>query len=181
MQRPAPVTVFGILNIVFAVIGVFGILGTVVMLSVSDPSGNPVIKAMQDNPSYSAWIKLTIPLGLAGCLVSMAAGIGLLYLKPWARWLSIVYAAGSIVFGALGLVVNYVLLFGPLLEEASNKGGPESAGAIGGAIGGSIGGVVSLIYPILLLIFMTRANVAAAFRPAGMPPPLRPDAGRAGS
>ena len=46
--------------------------------------------------------------------------------------------------------------------------------AIGGAIGSSIGGCFALIYPVLLLIFMTRPKLAAAFQPgpggAGFPP-----------
>jgi len=58
--------------------------------------------------------------------------------------------------------MNFLFLFGPLLEEASKKQGPEAAGAIGGAVGGSIGGCFGLIYPILLLVFMTRPKVVAA-------------------
>jgi len=121
MQRPAAVTTFGILNIVFAVFGVFGLL--------------------------------------------------LLRVENWGRKLSIGYAIYAIFFGILGAVMNFIFLFRPMLEEAAQKQGSEAAGAIGGAVAGSIGGFIGLVYPILLLIFMTRPKVVAAFHPPS-PPPL---------
>jgi len=171
MQRPASVTTFGILNIVFAVFGVIGLLGTIALFSMAGTSSNPVVRIMRESPGYAAWLKLTIPLGLLTIGVLLAAGIGLLRLENWGRRLSIGYAIYAIVFSILGLVMNVVFVFGPLLEDASRKQGPEAAGAIGGAVGGSIGGCFGLIYPVLLLVFMTRPNVVAAFLPAS-PPPL---------
>jgi hypothetical protein len=49
--------------------------------------------------------------------------------------------------------------------------------AIGGAVGGVMGGCFGMIYPILLLIFMTRPKVVAAFR--GAMPPSLPERGNA--
>jgi hypothetical protein len=100
----------------------------------------------------------------------LAAGIGLLMLKPWARTLSIVYAIYSILQAIVGTIINYFLLVRPLIEQAQNSSGPEAAAAMGGAIGGTIGGCVGLIYPALLLFFMMRPNVVAAFRPPVYPP-----------
>ena len=164
-------TTFGILNIVFAVFGVFGLLGTVALFSLTGPSKNPVVKIMRESPAYTAWLKLTIPLGLLTCGILLAAGIGLLRLENWGRKLSIGYAIYAIVFSILGLVMNFIFLFGPLLEEAAQRKGPEAAGAIGGAVGGTIRGSIGLVYPILLIIFMTRPKVVAAFHPPS-PPPL---------
>jgi hypothetical protein len=171
MQRPTSVTVFGILNIVFAVFGIFGIIGTVMMLSMTDASRNPVVNIMRNSPAYAAWLKLSLPLGAAAIVALVAAGIGLLMMKSWARKLSIGYAIYAIVFGILGLVINFIFLMLPMLEEASRRQGPEAAGAIGGAIGGTVGGCFGIIYPILLLIFMTRPKVKAAFH-LSPPPPL---------
>jgi uncharacterized membrane protein YfcA len=56
-----------------------------------------------------------------------------------------------------------------MLEQAQQQHGPAAAGAIGGAIGGSVGGCFGLIYPVLLLIFMLRPKVAAAFQPPAPP------------
>lgn len=170
MQRPASVTVFGILNIVFAAFGVFGVIASVALFYLPADSNNPVIKLIHESPAYAAWLKICIPLGMLTCLVLLTAGIGLLLLKPWARVLSMAYAIYAILFGILGMVVNFVFLVQPMLEQARQQPGPEAAGAIGGAVGGTIGGCFGLIYPVLLLIFMTRPKVVAAFRPP-VPPP----------
>ena len=164
-------TTFGILNIVFAVFGVFGLLGTVALFSLTGPSKNPVVKIMRESPAYTAWLKLTIPLGLLTCGILLAAGIGLLRLENWGRKLSIDYAIYAIVFSILGLVMNFIFLIRPMLEEAAQKHGPEAAAAFGGVMGGTIGGCFGLIYPILLLVFMTRPKIVAAFHPPS-PPPL---------
>jgi len=92
MQRLVSVTVFGILNIVFAVLGVFGMIGILVLFSMSEASNNPVVRIMRESPRYAAWLKLTIPFGLLACIVLLAAGIGLLRLKSWARKVSIGFA-----------------------------------------------------------------------------------------
>jgi hypothetical protein len=168
MQRPTSVTVFGILNIVFAALAILGLIGSIALFFVP-AANNPVIKIIHENPFYAAWLKISILLGLLSCSALLAAGIGLLRLKSWARTLSIVYAIYAIVFGILGTVVNFFFIIRPMLEQARQQHGPEAAGAIGGAIGGTIGGCFGLIYPVLLLIFMLRPNVVAAFRP--IPPP----------
>ncbi|MGA9779738.1 MAG: hypothetical protein ACLPRE_01995 [Limisphaerales bacterium] len=164
MQRPTSVTVFGILNIVFAAFGVFGLIASIALFHLPADSNNPVIKLIHENPTYAAWLKAGILLGVPSCLVLLATGVGLLCLKSWARILSIAYAVYAIVFGILGMVVNFVFMVLPIAEQARQQQGPEAAAAVGGAIGGTIGGCFGLIYPILLLIFMTRPKVAAAFR-----------------
>src|SRR5882672_9663344 len=113
MQRPASVTVFGILNIIFAVVGVFGIIGSIVMFSTMDASRNPVVKIMRESPAYATWMKLSLPLGLAATMALLTAGIGLLLMKPWARKLAIGYAIYAIAFGVLGTVVNFLFLVRP--------------------------------------------------------------------
>jgi hypothetical protein len=167
MQRPASVTTFGILNIIFAAVGVFALLTSIAFFFVPTTSQNPVVRIMHENRAYMTWMLLTIPLGLVSSGALLAAGIGLLLLKPWARILSIGYAIYAILSGLIGTILNAVFLLPPLLEEASRKQGPEAAGAIGGAVGGTVGGCVGLIYPILLLIFMTRPKLIEAFRPPG--------------
>lgn len=172
--RPTSINVFGVLNIVFACFGIFGLLGSAAVLFAAGDSNNPVIKVMHENPGYATWLKISFVLGIPGCGALAASGIGLLLLKPWARFLSIVYGGYAILLGLLGTIVNVIYLVLPLLRQAQEQNGPEAAGLIGGAIGGSVGGCIGLIYPILLLIFMTRPNVVAAFRSdaqsAALPP-----------
>jgi hypothetical protein len=170
-ERPTSVTVFGIVNIVFAVLGLFGLLATIALFSLTSGSNNPVVQIIREKPIYATWLKLTIPLGVLSCAVLLAAGIGLLFLKDWGRRASIGYAVYAIVIGLISIVMNFIFLFPPMLEQVGRKQGPEAAGAIGGAVGASLGGFFGLIYPILLLIFMTRPKVRAAFQ-MGAPPPV---------
>lgn len=111
-------------------------------------------------------MKMAIPLGFLACGVSVVAGIGLLRLKNWARILSIGYAIYAIVSGILGVMINYFFIMHPLMKQAAQKQGPEVIGLIAVAIGGTVGGCFGMIYPVVLLIFMTRSKVVAAFRPA---------------
>src|SRR5882724_8104052 len=173
MQRPTSVTVFGVLNIVFAVFGILGVLGSVVMfLPQMANSDNPMIKIINNNPGYAMWLKANIPLGLAACGALLAAGIGLLKLRPWARQLAIAYAIYAIVMSLVSSVVNYFYIVQPMLAEAHDKSGPETGAAIGGAIGSLFGGCFGMIYPVLLLIFMFRANVKEVFGAGPQPPPI---------
>src|SRR5687768_10385692 len=105
MTRPTVVTVFGVLNILFALLGGFGILATAAMLSMQDTSSNPVMQIMKDSPAFAAWMKLSLPLGVLSCVAVLVAGIGLLLMKSWGRKLSIAYGIFSIVFGLAGLAV----------------------------------------------------------------------------
>jgi hypothetical protein len=169
MQRPTSVTVFGILNIVFAVFGVFGLIFSMALFHLPADSDNPVVKLIHENATYAAWLKAGILLGVPSCLALLVAGVGLLCLKSWARILSIAYAIYAIVFGILGTVVNFIFMVLPMIDQARQQQGPEAAAAVGGAVGGTLGGCFGLIYPVLLLIFMTRPKVVAAFRPPSRP------------
>jgi hypothetical protein len=98
-------------------------------------------------------------LGAVAGLVLVAAGIGLLLSKNWARLTSIGYG----VYGVLLAVANAVVM----LNAASHQQGMTKIIFL---ISGLFGAVLGLIYPVLLLIFMTRPKVVAAFQPAQPPP-----------
>jgi hypothetical protein len=167
-KRPASVMVFGILNLVF---GVLGLCGTVVSVGVlffmpqNAQAGNPVMELMASNPAYRLFNQVSIGLGFVATAVLIVAGIGLIRARPFGRTLSIGYSIYAILAGLAGLVVSYLFLVQPLMERANAGGaGPERAAAIGGMIGGLAGGCLGQIYPILLLIFMCRRNVAEALQ-----------------
>jgi len=164
MQRPASVTIFGILNIIFAVFGVLGTFGRLHLFVNMETSANLVVKIMRENPGYATWMKAMIPLGLLGCGVLLASGFGLLKLKEWGRKASIGYAIYEIVAGLLGGAVNFVFVFLPLLEASSHQHDPEAIGVMFVAVGTTAIGIFGMIYPILLILFMTRPKVVQAFR-----------------
>ena len=164
MQRPKSATVFGILNIAFAVMGVLGLIFTIIALRFAH--SNPSMRLIQQSPVLAAWTKFTLPLGFVNSIVLAIAGIGLLLMKNWARILSIIYAIYSLVFGIVGLFLMFFFMILPLIEQAQQKSGPESVAAVFGAFGGMIGAVIGLAYPVLLLIFMLRPKLVEAFRAA---------------
>ena len=167
MQRPTSATVFGILNLVFGCLGLCGVVMSLVMFSMplNPEIPNPTMELMQASPVYAMFLKVSLGLGLIASLVLLAAGIGLLTMKPWGRTLSIGWAVYSIVMGIVGGAMNVVFVMLPLLEQASELAGPQQAAAMGGVIGGGVGACFGLIYPVLLLIFMFRSPIVTAFQP----------------
>jgi len=169
MQRPTSASVFGILNIVFAIFGVLGIFASLAVLRIVDDAHNPMVRLLRENHTYAAWFKIMIPLGLISSMVLLASGIGLLMMKNWGRLTTIGYAIYAIVFGLINAFVNFVYLVMPIFAHTEQGPPAEMAGQIGAAIGTVIGGVIGMAYPVLLLIFMTRPKLIAAFRAAQAP------------
>jgi len=165
MQRPTSITVFGILNIVFGVLGFCGLFMSLSMFAVEDDGSNPMIPLMQESPLYQGFMYVSIPLGLLATVALLAGGIAMLNNKAWGRTLSIIYGWYAIIAGLVGAIVNAVVLLPPALEQSSGQMSAEEAGLIGGAIGGTCGGLIGLIYPVLLLIFMNRRSVKDWFDP----------------
>ncbi len=171
MQRPSAVTAFGILNIVFGGLGVLCTPMSLIFLWFQRQSDLPLQRIMDiTDRLFAYWVVMAV-LGELSALALIAAGIGLLQLRPWARILSIAYGIFSIIVGVVGMFVNAVFVFGPALSGA-RSGGPEAAGSLVGVAAGSIGGIVGLVYPVLLLVFMTRPRIRDAFHHQEAPPVL---------
>lgn len=177
MQRPTSVTVFSILNIVFAALGFFGTIGSLVMLTaLAHDTNNPMIQIIRDNPGYALYLKVSALLGMAVSLALLAAGIGLWLLQPWGRLLSVAYGIFGVISVPINSVLTYLFVTRPLMEQMMQQQHNDAAAtgaAVGGMVGGLIGGCFGMIYPILLLVFMFRPNVVAAFKApeAGVVPP----------
>lgn len=158
--RPASLIVFGILNLVFGVLGVCGSAASSVMFFVDMPPNpgmpNPALDIFQSDGTYRLLIQAMLVLGVVFSLLLLAAGIGLLLSKAWGRTLSIAYGWYAIAAAVFGLVVNWIYLVQPMLANVNQAEGPAAAAAIGGAVGGLLGGCFSVIYPIILLVFMGR-------------------------
>jgi hypothetical protein len=157
------------LNFLFAVLGVIGLIASFAVFHLSAGSNNPIIQFIHQCPGYAVWLKICIALGVLSCGALLAAGVGFLALKPWARPLTIAYAIYAVVLCFAGMLINLIFMDQPMLGQAQQQRAFETVAAIGGPISGTIGGCFGLIYPILLLIFMTRPKVAAAFAPP-LPP-----------
>jgi len=159
MQRPTSIMVFGILNIVFGVLGFCGTASSLSMFVVEDDGSNPVIPLMRESALYQGFMYASIPLGLIASGALIASGIALLKDLPWGRTLAIIYGWYAIIGAIVGAIINALVLLPPALERSAGQMTPEDAGLIGGALAGTCGALIGMIYPVLLLIFMNRAKV----------------------
>lgn len=172
MQRPTPVLVFGILNIVFAVFGVLGSLFSLVMFQLPFMRENPAIHRLLDLPIYVVWMRMMVMVGIVMAAAQLPLGIGLLFMKRWARRGCVPFAIISMFVAVAGQYINLIYVLPEMTAGLSGSNSPDAMGAFGGAIGGVFGGSMSLVYPVLLLIFMTRPGIVAAFETNSGPPPL---------
>jgi hypothetical protein len=169
--RPATATVFGILNLVY---GGFGLIcnpiNGALNLLIPNPQGrvnNPILEiAIQ--PIYRHAIAIYAGVSTVACALLVIAGIGLLTMKPWGRTLSVRYVILDIAAAVCYLGFNGIYLFAPMIDLARRLNSPQATGnAIGAVIGGVGVFLLGLIYPVLLLIFMTRPGMVQAFTGRG--------------
>ncbi len=151
--RPASVTVFGTLNIIFGSLALlcspFGIIGLLV-----PQTGNPF-------PMTGAIRMMALVgygIGFIFAIVLLASGIGLLKQRSWARQTAYLYGWAALIWGVLSLVINLSLMM-PSMGNVPEETAPA---VIGGFVGGMCGGLISLIYPVLLIVFMRKPHVIAA-------------------
>jgi magnesium-transporting ATPase (P-type) len=166
-NRPASITVFGVLNLVFGGLGVCGILGSfvVMLMPVNARGGNPVMEMMAENKLYGAMQMVMMVFGFLATVVLIASGVGLLQSKMYGRTLAIGYSLYSFVSVILGTLVNTIFVFLPLLNKLdAMPDGPNKMASIITVVSGIAGGVIGLIYPSLLLYFMTRKYVTEYLR-----------------
>jgi hypothetical protein len=172
MERPAVVSAFGILNILFAVgrlAKVFLFIHTYNFALTHDPSLGLRIRA---HAFYAFWYDWFIPISMLSFGLLLLSGIGLLRLKEWARKLAIAYGIFATLSGAAFAFTRFVFFVVPTVEKGIRSHGTWANVSIMTAILSTIGSAIQLTYPILLVIFMTRPAIAAAFRPASTPPAI---------
>ena len=174
MQRPPSVTVFGILNIFFGLLGACSTAISAMIVKGLAEGGNAGVDPLGpfQNPIMIAWVNIASVLGIVACVVLFIGGIGLLMMRRWGRALSLGYAIYGLVATLVGLVMNWFFLVMPLIDEVGNRGDDQSMFRIASAIGGMFGGCIGLIFPALLWYFMTRPHVVAAFAGVHAPPPV---------
>jgi hypothetical protein len=187
MRRAVPtiVMVVAILQIFFGATGLLRHLcsggmqlaGGARAFTPAGPQGVPqvdteaVLKARV--PHYELLVYGGLVLGLVSGTVCLVSGLGLLRLRPWARWLAIGYACYFIISDLAGFIYA-VTMIRPVMEEVIAEQAqqanlpPQAATAFN--ISMKVASVapyltlVLLAYPILLLVVMFLPSVRAAFR-----------------
>jgi len=150
-SRPVVATVFGVLNVALGGLGVMGWLLTIGRTF-------PFLARSGWRPAYRLWWVASHCVGLILAGVLVLAGVGLLTLKPWGRWVSIGYPICAIVFVIASAAVNALFLaaYGHVMW---------------GAAAGLARVLAGLLYPVVLLVFMLHPTVAAALKEACAPQP----------
>jgi hypothetical protein len=170
--------IFGILNIGLGLLGLGGVLLST-MFGASDlPAAGPLSNsfvasmlalwnAISTDPAYVVWRRITVPMDVAAGLALVAAGIGLLLLQNWSRLLSIGCAIYRILFVFLDCAVLFTALHRVLANSLQAGTGAQYAFVVTAA---AIGAVLTLVYPVLLVYFLTRPKAVRAFQPAPSSP-----------
>jgi hypothetical protein len=131
-------------------------------------------------PHLQAYQAVTVVVSLALSAALIVAGMGLLYLRGWARALSLLYALFSILQTLLTAFYSFVYVT-PATEEAFRQMpnmDPQQAHVMQ-SVGPMmlplmvVGVLIQLVYPVTVLIIMLLPSVRAAFR--GEPVPGGPE------
>ena len=145
--------VFGILHIVFGVIcggcsgfGIFANLGALALVP-------------GDLKTYFLIMSIVSGLLVLMYIFLLVGGIGLLMSRTWGRTLSLIYGVVAILLNIVNLLLQTVFV-----PDSLNLSSGSEAETIGRGIGMMIAMVVMFIYPIIVLIFMSKANVKAALK-----------------
>jgi hypothetical protein len=174
MERPTSVTVLAIFCFILGGFGLLGVAMGVVglafgatFLTLSPEIRNLLQEHVQPGQMVYGVVSGTLDAAVAVGL--LAAGYGLLKLYEWARKLAVWLAVASIALALIDLVAgiamgfaNYEKYMRPQMQQA---GAPLPEGLMQAfVIGGSTCGfLIAIIFPIFLLVFMTRPHVKEAF------------------
>jgi hypothetical protein len=130
----------------------------------------------QNVPGYPVlkWAGYLMPLFLAVLMV--VAGLGLIWMQGWARYLSLVYAVLSILMHLFRLIYTFALVMpaqGEFIQsEMTRYPLVMPAFTFGRMAGGTLLMLQTLFiaYPIVVLCLLLRRSMGVAFTGKGLPP-----------
>jgi hypothetical protein len=183
-KRPASFTVFGVLCIVFASLGLLcnvgGLAITKVVEAAQSEADRAKAKAMEKElfervPGYQtqAWAKLTVDVVME--LLLLATGIGLLKMLSWSRPACIAYGLLTVLMQLANMV--YIIAFvSPVLEDLVNKQlreqNPQVQVTVPGwalNLGVILASLLGMVFATILLIFALRPAMGQQLAMAGQP------------
>ena len=164
-NRPVGVTIFSILHLLFGASGLVLAISTLVFSAIGGavdfgpiPLGETV-----DQPGYRLVTGVIGTLDFFLCTALLAAGLGLLKMRGWARQVSLLYAVYTIIAAAVSSVVQYSLIYLPLIERVAGDAiGKEGASALGIVLAVSVA-CIGMIYPLAILFYFLRPGIRRKF------------------
>lgn len=164
MKRPTGVTVFAVLNLIFATFGLLGVALNMVhfVLPEAEPK-NRLQELAHGSMLMSGWMQLSSVLNALAAIALLVAAIGLLRMLNWARVTSVVYAAYTIIMTVLGIFITTLAVFSPALAQAPRG---EQAFAVGAVVGAFFAGLLAIGYAAVMGYYLSRPQIVAAFEEA---------------
>ena len=153
--KPASIKVFGILHIVFGAMGIVGsVVGMIFFIFIQSTEFAQEIRSMIDTQyreSYWTFMQFSSCFGGILSLILLACGVGLLRERNWGRTGSLGYAAFQILYTFANTALSMSMM----------KHDESFIFIAGGALCGVL---FAFIYPICIMIFLTRPNVIEALK-----------------
>jgi hypothetical protein len=177
-RRPTVILVVGIFNLILAGLGVLSLLcfGALVTF-VGAFIGFFSLKRgdLLPPPFKLNYLFFNGGLVLLTSALLLISGIGLLRMKPWARWASVISGAILTLMPVGGLVFN-IVYFNPAMEQWSRVNPQQQQWAQEPEFNPMIsvcGLVPGMAYGLMLLVVMFLPNVSAYFAKGRLPSPGR--------
>lgn len=183
-RRPTAILVIGILNIVFGALGLIcnpiKIVGSLVPtpeagapeMAGMPPEQSEMMRKLNEvsmSPAVKTYQIFDGGIGFLFSAILLAAGIGLLVMKPWGRTLSLVYAFYGIAAAIATMVFSWMMIITPLFQLVEQAPDPQAKqimqfGAYGGMGGALAQSCFSAVYPVVILIVLTRPSITRALQ-----------------
>jgi len=148
---PATIKVFGILNIIFGVMGFCSAIGGIISVFFLEwASQNPDFSAavnQQMTEAHLSFLQIMMFPAFAFAVLLFICGIGLLQKKEWGR-------KGSIVYGVLGILQSVINAIATTLLT-------DNAEHIFTAY---FGGIFNIVFSVCILYFLSRQNVVSVLK-----------------
>lgn len=160
-RRPASITVFAVLNMVF---GGLGLLSPLVSLSMKRFSEGPMMEMMENHSFLGPWQTGGVVLAVLVSLALIYIGVALLSLKPWARTACVVYAVYGVIMTLAQAAVSWLVMKPALIQIKDEM--PMGDFVVASSMAGVILGLIfGMAYPLVIGIFMSRNKVKEIFEP----------------
>jgi hypothetical protein len=187
-KRPTPVTVLGILSIVFSSLGLMSNLccgvGLLVFAGMITQAGadNPQLLPLKDfidgiNRAAPGLMAYFVTLMVAGTILSamlLIGGIGLLQMKNWARVLCILVAVLQLLLQAGNFIYNTAVIQPAVMQAqqqmlAQAGARPPPANPFGNTALSAFTSIIGVAFYIVLLVFLLQPRIVAAFHRRNVP------------
>ncbi|WP_038166478.1 hypothetical protein [Verrucomicrobium sp. BvORR106] len=166
IEKPKTLLVLGILNLAFAAFGIYGLITSVMMLVKPEMyAANPVVTIMQNDVAYATYYKGLLGFSFLLVPANLAAAIGLIRGREWARKLTLAMALVGVVVAGVNGWISHTHLSGPAMAEAMKNTGSDATAQkimeVAMTVSLFVGFLVAVVWTIVQFALLCRAKVRA--------------------